>query len=105
MRYSTLAATALAVAPAVVSAAGTMGFALGTKQASGDCKSQSDYEDDFDAISADSGAKMVRGYAAADCDFAKNILPAAKSKGFKVILGIWYAFTDVSLSIADAGRV
>jgi exo-beta-1,3-glucanase (GH17 family) len=89
MRYSTLAATALAVAPAVVSAAGTMGFALGTKQASGDCKSQSDYEDDFDAISADSGAKMVRGYAAADCDFAKNILPAAKSKGFKVILGIW----------------
>jgi len=31
----------------------------------------------------------VRGYAASDCDYAKNILPAAKNKGFKVVLGIW----------------
>ena len=89
MRFSTVAATALAVAPAMVSAACSMGFALGTKQASGSCKSQSDYEDDFDAISDASGAKIVRGYAASDCDFAKNSLAAAKAKGFKVILGIW----------------
>ena len=89
MRFSTVAATAFAVAPAMVSAAGSMGFALGTKEANGDCKTQSDYEDDFDAISAASAAKIVRGYAAADCDFAKNVLPAAKAKGFKVMLGIW----------------
>lgn len=89
MRFSTIAATAFAAAPAVVAAAGTLGFALGTKEADGKCKTQSDYEADFDAISAASGAKIVRGYAAADCDFAKNVLPAAKSKGFKVFLGIW----------------
>jgi len=89
MRFSTVAVTAFAVAPAVVSAAGSLGFALGTKEADGKCKTTSDYEADFDAISAASGAKMVRGYAAHDCDFAKNALPAAKKKGFKVMLGIW----------------
>lgn len=88
MRLSTVA-TALAVAPAVVSAAGTLGFALGTKLPNNDCKAQSDYEADFDAIEEASGAKIVRGYAAHDCDFAKNALPAAKKKGFKVMLGIW----------------
>lgn len=89
MRFSAVAATALAVAPALVSAAGQMGFALGTKESNGNCKTQQDYEKDFEAIEKSSGAKMVRGYAAHDCDFAKNVLPAAKNKGFKVVLGIW----------------
>ncbi|KAF2120578.1 glucan 1,3-beta-glucosidase-like protein [Lophiotrema nucula] len=88
MRFAAVAA-ALSVAPAVVSAAGQMGYALGTKEADGSCKTTQDYKDDFDAISGGSGAKIVRGYAASDCDFAKNILPAAKEKGFKVFLGIW----------------
>jgi len=111
MRLSAVAA-AIAVAPAVVSAAGSMGFALGTKQASGECKGQNDYEDDFDAISASTDAKIVRGYAASDCNFAQNILPAAKDKGFKVMLGIWpdveesfnkdlKAITDVADEFAD----
>lgn len=90
MRFSTVAA-ALAASPALVSAAkGTMGFALGTKLSNGDCKAQQDYADDFDAIKSASGASIVRGYAASDCDMAKNALPAAKSKGVKVVLGIWY---------------
>jgi len=97
MRFSTVAATAFAVAPAMVSA-GTMGFSLGTKEANGDCKTQQDYEKDFDAISAATGSKLVRGYAANDCDSAKNILPAAKAKGFKVMLGIW---PDVEQSFND----
>jgi len=88
MRFSAFA-TALAVAPAAVSAAkGTMGFALGTKEANGDCKTVQDYEDDFDVIAA-SGAQLVRGYSASDCGFANNSLIAAKNKGFKVMLGIW----------------
>lgn len=92
MRFSTAAAVALAAAPAIVSAAkGSMGFALGTKEANGDCKTQSDYEADFDAIKEASGATIVRGYAAADCNMTKAILPAAEKKGFKVVLGIWYA--------------
>jgi glucan 1,3-beta-glucosidase len=92
MRFSAVAA-ALAAAPVIVSAAkGTMGYALGTKQAGGQCKTQHDYEQDFDAIKSNSGASVVRGYAASDCDMAKNALPAAKSKGIKVVLGIWYDF-------------
>jgi hypothetical protein len=91
MRFSTAATVALAAGPAVVSAAkGTMGFALGMKMPNEKCKSQSDYEADFDAIKAASGATIVRGYAASQCDnMAKSILPAAEKKGFKVVLGIW----------------
>lgn len=94
MRFSVIA-VALAAAPAVVSAKGMMGFALGTKEANGQCKTQQDYEQDFDAIKSASGATIVRGYAASDCDMAKNALPAAKSKGFKVVLGIWYVLFQV----------
>src|ERR1700755_266948 len=89
MRFSRFTPIALAFVPVAVSAAGSLGFALGTKKPDGSCKAQSDYEADFDAISAASSAKVVRGYAASDCNNAKYILPAAKSKGFKVILGIW----------------
>ncbi|KAF2813410.1 glucan 1,3-beta-glucosidase-like protein [Mytilinidion resinicola] len=89
MRFSILASIALVAAPALVSAAGTLGFALGTKNADGSCKGQSDYESDFDAISSASGSKLVRGYSASDCKSAASIMPAAQSKGFQVVLGIW----------------
>lgn len=104
MRVSSLASLALSVAPSLVSAApGTLGFALGTKNADGTCKAQADYEADFDSISANSQAKIVRGYAASDCNYAQNILPAAKKKGFQVILGIW---PDVDTSYnADTGAI
>lgn len=65
------------------------GFALGTKNPDGTCKSQAEYEDDFDAIKADSGSTIVRGYSASDCNIAQQILPAAKAKGFQVVLGVW----------------
>lgn len=73
----------------LVSAAGTLGFALGDKQASGACKSAADYASDFAAISAATDSKIVRIYAASDCSAAQQILPAAKENGFQVILGIW----------------
>lgn len=74
----------LAAAPVLTLERGTLGFALGTKNPDGSCKVQSDYEDDFDAIKRETGATLMRGYSASDCDCAKNILPAAKAKGFKV---------------------
>lgn len=43
----------------------------------------------MDAINADSGSTIVRGYAASDCNAAQEILPAAKAKGFQVVLGVW----------------
>ncbi len=77
----------LAAAPAMVAATGSLGFALGDKKADGTCKFQADYEADFATLSDTS--KLVRGYAASDCNTAQEILPAAKAAGFKVILGIW----------------
>lgn len=87
MRFSTLA-LGLAAAPALVSAAGTLGFALGDKKADGTCKFQADYAADFATIGTKS--KLVRIYAASDCNTAQEILPAAKAAGFQVVLGIWY---------------
>lgn len=87
MHFSALIPVALAAIP-LVSASGKLGFALGDKNADGTCKFQADYESDFETIG--DVAKIVRVYAASDCNTAKEILPAAKSKGFQVILGIWY---------------
>ena len=89
MRLTSIASVALAIAPSLVSAAGTLGFSLGDINPDGSCKKQSDYEADFDAIAANTASKIVRGYAASQCNAAQNILPAAQAKGFKVILGIW----------------
>jgi glucan 1,3-beta-glucosidase len=87
MRFSTVLPVALAIAPSVVSAAGSLGFALGNKKADGTCKFQVDYAADFKALSSTS--KIVRIYAASDCNTAAQILPAAEAAGFQVILGIW----------------
>lgn len=74
---------------APAAARGTLGFALGTKNADGSCKTTADYQADFDSIYAASGSTLVRGYSASDCDAAARILPAAASKGFRVVLGVW----------------
>lgn len=99
MRLSTLLPLALGLAPAAVSAAGTLGFALGDKNPDGSCKAQSDYEADFDKLSPLS--KLVRIYSASDCNSAKNIVPAAKAKGFKVVLAVWY----VQFHFLISGRI
>lgn len=87
MRVSGLLPFILAAAPAVVSARGTLGFSLGDKNPDGTCKSTSDYEADFDSLKGLS--TLVRTYSGSECDTPQNILPAAKNKGFKVVLGIW----------------
>jgi glucan 1,3-beta-glucosidase len=87
MRVTGLISIALAVAPAAVSAAGKFGFALGNQNADGSCKQQSDYEADFDALKP--YTTLVRIYSASSCNAASNIVPAAKNKSFKVVLGVW----------------
>lgn len=90
MRVALSLAAALVAVPSVLAAQkGMMGFALGTKKVDGSCKFQADYEADFDAIKSQSGATIVRGYSASDCNCAQQILPAAAAKGFKVVLGVW----------------
>ena len=100
MRVSTSRALALALPllPTVLAAAGTKGFCLGNVLSDGvTCKSQSDYEADLTAI-ATAGSNLVRIYAASNCYTAANLLPAAKAKGFQVILGVW---PDTEESLQD----
>lgn len=88
-----MAALPLAISSfaALAAARGRLGYALGTKRVNGECKNTADYEADFDVLKATS--TLVRGYAADDCNFAQQALPAAKNKGFQITLGIW-ADTD-----------
>jgi len=102
MRLSSIIPVALATAPILVSAAGTLGFALGDKKSDGTCKFQADYAADFKTISSTS--KLVRVYAASDCNTAQEILPAAEAAGFQVILGIW-PDTDESFAADKAAVV
>lgn len=109
MRFATAISAMLTIAPSIISAAkttGNLGFALGAKMPDGTCKVQSDYETDFDAIQKDTGSNVVRIYAADQCNTAKEILPAAKSKNFKVVLGIWYVVDtapSASLGLGHCG--
>lgn len=87
MRVTNILSAALVASPLAVSAAGILGFAVGNTKPDNSCKSQQDYELDLDALSGPS--KVVRTYTSGGCDTAKNIIPAAKAKGFKVVLGVW----------------
>ena len=87
MRFSTILPAILIVSPALVSGAGLLGFALGDKKPDGTCKFQADYAADFDALKDIS--RLVRVYAASDCNTSAEILPAAEAASFQVILGIW----------------
>jgi glucan 1,3-beta-glucosidase len=88
MRVTNILSVALAAAPLAVSAAGTLGFAVGNTNPDNSCKSQQDYEKDFDALKGPT--TLVRTYTSDGCNTAKNIVPAAKAKGFKVMLGVWW---------------
>ncbi|KAL9112219.1 MAG: hypothetical protein Q9187_007803, partial [Circinaria calcarea] len=87
MLFTSFVPVILVAAPLAVSAAGTLGYAIGSKNVDGSCKVTSDYELDFDALK--SSSTLVRTYSASECKTAQQILPAAASKGFKVVLGVW----------------
>lgn len=94
MQIRTFVAVALAVAPAAVSAAGQLGFAVGNTNPDGSCKKQSDFEADFEAIKDNTQSTLVRTYSSSDsygnpCNTPSEILPAAKTAGVQVLLGMW----------------
>lgn len=96
MQLTNFIALAVATTPLAVSAAGTVGWALGYAKPDGSCKAQSDYENDMETLKGQS--TLVRTYTSSgptpDCNIAKNIIGAAKNKGFKVLLGTWSVFTN-----------
>ncbi|KAL8729902.1 MAG: hypothetical protein Q9166_004459 [cf. Caloplaca sp. 2 TL-2023] len=92
MHLATVLSFLFAVA---VSARGNLGYALGARNRDGTCKTTNDYELDFDTLRTKGGSTMIRTYAVTDlslpsqtCNVASEILPAAKAKGFQVILGL-----------------
>ncbi|KAL9030130.1 MAG: hypothetical protein Q9196_001721 [Gyalolechia fulgens] len=96
MHLSTTLSLALAASPLAVWARGTLGFALGARKPDGTCKTVADYAEDFDTLKGKAGSTIVRTYSVVDvnvpahrCEVAATILPAAKAKNFKVILGLW----------------
>lgn len=94
MQLRSILSTILLTAPLAVSAAGTLGFAVGNTNPDGTCKTQSDFEADFEAIKQNTDAQLVRTYSSTDqfgnaCNTPKEILPAAKAAGLKVLLGMW----------------
>ncbi len=94
MQLRDLLSTVLATAPLAVSAAGTLGFAVGNTNADGSCKVQADFEADFTALQDNTDAKIVRTYSSSDifgnpCHTPTQILPAAKKANIKVLLGMW----------------
>ncbi|RAL10400.1 1,3-beta-glucanosyltransferase Bgt1 [Aspergillus homomorphus CBS 101889] len=92
MRIVNFLPALLATVPAVAATKGTLGLALGNKNADGSCKATGDYEADFEVLKGVSN--IVRTYSASDCNTAQNIIPAAKAKGFQVVLGVWADYTD-----------
>jgi len=94
MHARTIVLAALAVVPAAVSAAGQLGFAVGNTNSDGSCKTQSDFEADFEAITDNTQSTLVRTYSSSDqygnlCNTPSEILPAAKAAGVQVLLGMW----------------
>ena len=89
LRSALLATIALASTQTLALQRGTLGFALGATKSDGSCKSTSDYEADFDALKTNTASTLVRIYSSSQCSCAQQILPAAKSKNFQVVLGVW----------------
>ena len=79
--------TALAATVSSVLAAGDLAFNLGVQDNSGNCKSVSEYEADFENLLP--YTKTIKTYAVSDCNTLQNIGPAAEEAGFQLILGVW----------------
>lgn len=94
MQLHSLLTATIALTPLAVSAAGTLGFAVGNVDVDSKCKTQQEYEDDFAAIKENSHAEIIRTYSSSDmfgnpCNTPSVVLPAAKAAGVKVLLGLW----------------
>lgn len=94
MRVSALLPLVAAALPTAVIAKGNLGFSLGNQNPDSSCKSTDNYKKDFEALK--SMSTLVRTYSASNCHTAENIVPAAKAKGGKVVLGVWYVQLNYS---------
>lgn len=87
LSITTLSTIALSLAIAPVNAIASLGFNLGVKDTSGNCKYTADYESDFASLSA--YTNHVKVYSVSDCNTLEYLAPAAESAGFQLTLGVW----------------
>jgi glucan endo-1,3-beta-D-glucosidase len=85
------AAYALALAASVTGAnAYWKGFNVQATLADGSCKSQSDWENDFNILKGlPGGYSSIRVYASSDCNTLANAVPAAVATGGQILVGVW----------------
>ena len=85
------AAYALALAASLTGAnAYWKGFNVQAILANGACKSQSDWENDFNKMkSLPGGFSSLRVYASSDCNTLANAVPAAIATGGRILVGVW----------------
>jgi glucan endo-1,3-beta-D-glucosidase len=66
------------------------GFNVQATLADGSCKSQSDWEADFNTMKSLPGAfTSMRVYASSDCNTLVNAVPAAIATGGQILVGVW----------------
>ena len=66
------------------------GFNVQATLANGACKTQSDWEDDFNLMKTlPSGYTSMRVYASSDCNTLENAVPAAIATGGQILVGVW----------------
>ncbi len=66
------------------------GFNMGANLPNGACKSQADWEHDFNVMkSLPGGFNCVRLYASSDCNTLANAVPAAINTGIQILVGVW----------------
>jgi glucan 1,3-beta-glucosidase len=93
MKLSTTTLTALAlslIAPATAIA--PLGFNLGVKDNSGNCKTADEYKSDLQTLSTYSN--HVKIYSVSDCNTLANLGPVAESASFQITVGVWPTPSD-----------
>ncbi|KAH6678732.1 putative glucan endo-1,3-beta-glucosidase eglC [Halenospora varia] len=85
------AAYALALAASITGTnAYWKGFNVQATMANGACKTQADWEKDFNTMKAlPSGFSSMRVYASSDCNTLANAVPAAIATGGQILAGVW----------------
>ncbi|KAH8666038.1 glycoside hydrolase family 17 protein [Tricladium varicosporioides] len=84
-------AYALALAASIPSTnAYWKGFNVQATMANGACKTQADWERDFNTMKAlPGGFSSMRVYASSDCNTLANAVPAAIATGGQILAGVW----------------
>jgi len=66
------------------------GFNVQATLADGSCKTQSDWEADFNTMKGLPGSfASIRVYASSDCNTLANAVPAAIATGGQILVGVW----------------